>query len=102
MTAAAQGTRRLGSAALDLCFVACGWLDGYWERALHPWDLVGGRGDRARARAGRSTDLDGRPFDGETGRVLASNGHIHDQMMRILRGRGPAGEHAVAVSRRLR
>ena len=41
-TAAAQGTRRLGSAALDLCFVACGWLDGYWERALHPWDLVGG------------------------------------------------------------
>ena len=43
LTAAAQGTRRLGSAALDLCFVACGWLDGYWERELHPWDLVGGR-----------------------------------------------------------
>ena len=42
LTAAAQGTRRFGSAALDLCFVACGWLDGYWERALHPWDLVAG------------------------------------------------------------
>ena len=41
-TQAAQGTRRFGSAALDLCFVAAGWLDGYWERALHPWDLVAG------------------------------------------------------------
>jgi myo-inositol-1(or 4)-monophosphatase len=85
LTAAAQGTRRLGSAALDLCFVACGWLDGYWERALHPWDLVAGAAIVLGA-GGQATDLDGSPFDGETGRVLASNGHIHDQMMRILRG----------------
>jgi myo-inositol-1(or 4)-monophosphatase len=85
MTAAAQGTRRLGSAALDLCFVACGWLDGYWERALHPWDLVAGAAIVLGA-GGRATDLDGAPFDGETGRVLATNGHIHDQMMRILQG----------------
>lgn len=84
-TAAAQGTRRLGSAALDLCFVACGWLDGYWERALHPWDLVAGAAIVAGA-GGRATDLDGRPFDGETGRVLASNGAIHEQMMRVLEG----------------
>jgi myo-inositol-1(or 4)-monophosphatase len=84
-TAAAQGTRRLGSAALDLCFVACGWLDGYWERALHPWDLVAGAAIIVGAR-GRVSDLDGTPFDGETGRILASNGHIHDQMMRILQG----------------
>jgi myo-inositol-1(or 4)-monophosphatase len=84
-TAAAQGTRRLGSAALDLCFVACGWLDGYWERALHPWDLVAGAAIVLGA-GGRATDLDGTPFDGETGRVLASNGHLHDQMMRILQG----------------
>ena len=42
MVRAAQGTRRLGSAALDLCFVACGWMDVYWERMLHPWDLVAG------------------------------------------------------------
>jgi myo-inositol-1(or 4)-monophosphatase len=84
-TAAAQGTRRLGSAALDLCFVACGWLDGYWERALHPWDLVGGAAIVIGA-GGRATDLDGRPFDGETGRVLATNGLLHEQMMDILRG----------------
>ena len=85
MTAAAQGTRRFGSAALDLCFVACGWLDGYWERALHAWDLVAGAAIVLGA-GGQATDLDGSTFDGETGRVLASNGHIHDQMTRILRG----------------
>ena len=84
-TAAAQGTRRLGSAALDLCFVACGWLDGYWERALHPWDLVAGAAI-VEGAGGRATDLDGSPFDGRTGRVLASNGHIHEQMIRILQG----------------
>jgi myo-inositol-1(or 4)-monophosphatase len=84
-TAAAQGTRRLGSAALDLCFVACGWLDGYWERALHPWDLVAGAAI-VEGAGGRATELDGTPFHGETGRVLASNGHIHDQMIRILQG----------------
>jgi myo-inositol-1(or 4)-monophosphatase len=84
-TAAAQGTRRLGSAALDLCFVACGWLDGYWERALHPWDLVGGAAV-VLAAGGQVSDLDGTPFNGETGRILASNGHIHEQMMRILQG----------------
>jgi myo-inositol-1(or 4)-monophosphatase len=85
LTAAAQGTRRLGSAALDLCFVACGWLDGYWERALHAWDLVGGAAIVLGA-GGQVTDLDGGAFDGETGRILATNGHIHDQMQRILQG----------------
>jgi myo-inositol-1(or 4)-monophosphatase len=84
-TAAAQGTRRLGSAALDLCFVACGWLDGYWERALHPWDLVAGAAI-VEGAGGRATELDGSPFIGTTGRVLATNGHIHDQMIRILQG----------------
>jgi myo-inositol-1(or 4)-monophosphatase len=84
-TAAAQGTRRLGSAALDLCFVACGWLDGYWERALHPWDLVAGAAI-VEGAGGRATDLDGSPFDGRTGRVLASNGPLHEQMTRILQG----------------
>jgi myo-inositol-1(or 4)-monophosphatase len=85
MTAAAQGTRRLGSAALDLCFVACGWLDGYWERALHPWDLVAGSAIVMGA-GGQATELDGSPFNGETGRVLASNGRIHGEMMQVLEG----------------
>jgi myo-inositol-1(or 4)-monophosphatase len=84
-TAAAQGTRRLGSAALDLCFVACGWLDGYWERMLHPWDLVAGAAI-VEGAGGRATELDGTAFVGTTGRVLASNGLIHDQMIRILQG----------------
>ena len=84
-TEAAQGTRRLGSAALDLCFVAAGWLDGYWERALHPWDLVAGAAIVIGA-GGKATELDGTPFDGETGRVLASNGPLHEQMIEVLRG----------------
>jgi len=84
-TAAAQGTRRLGSAALDLCFVACGWLDGYWEREVHPWDLVAGAAI-VQAAGGQVSDMDGGTFDGETGRILATNGHIQEQMIRILQG----------------
>jgi myo-inositol-1(or 4)-monophosphatase len=84
-TQEAQGTRRLGSAALDLCFVACGWLDGYWERKLHPWDLVAGAAI-VEGAGGRATEFDGSAFVGTTGRVLASNGLIHDQMVRVLEG----------------
>jgi myo-inositol-1(or 4)-monophosphatase len=85
LTAAAQGTRRMGSAALDLCYVACGWLDGYWERYLHAWDLVGGAAIVIGA-GGQATDLDGRAFDGLTGRVLATNGRIHEEMKGVLEG----------------
>jgi myo-inositol-1(or 4)-monophosphatase len=84
LIAAAQGTRRLGSAALDLCFVACGWLDVYWERMLHPWDLVAGAAI-VKAAGGRATEMDGTPFDGETGRVLATNGLLHDEMTALLK-----------------
>jgi myo-inositol-1(or 4)-monophosphatase len=83
LTAAAQGTRRMGSAALDLCYVACGWLDGYWERCLHAWDLVGGSAIVMGA-GGQATDLDGSPFDGLTGRVLATNGRIHREFIGVL------------------
>lgn len=81
--AAAQATRRLGSAALDLCFVACGWLDGYWERHVQPWDLVGGAA-LVMAAGGQVSDLDGGPFDGRSGRVLATNGRIHGEMRGLL------------------
>ena len=84
MIGAAQGTRRLGSAALDLCFVACGWLDLYWERMLHPWDLVAGAAI-VEAAGGRATEMDGTAFDGETGRVLATNGLLHDEAIALLR-----------------
>ncbi|HEY0706054.1 MAG TPA: inositol monophosphatase family protein [Polyangia bacterium] len=79
----AQGIRRLGSAALDLCFVACGWLDGTWQRKLSPWDTVGAAAILQAAGA-RITELDGRPFDALTGDVLASNGLIHDEMIALL------------------
>jgi myo-inositol-1(or 4)-monophosphatase len=85
LVGAAQGTRRLGSAALDLCFVACGWMDVYWERELHPWDLVAGAAI-VNAAGGRATEMDGTVFDGETGRVLATNGLVHDEMVALLAG----------------
>jgi myo-inositol-1(or 4)-monophosphatase len=84
-TAAAEATRRLGSAALDLCFVACGWLDGYWERLIKPWDTAGGAAV-ALAAGARVTDLDGSPFRVGSGRVLASNGLLHEQIVRLLGG----------------
>jgi len=78
-----QGVRRIGSAALDLCFVACGWLDGYWERHIKPWDLVGGAALILEA-GGRIGDPDQGPFVPETGCILASNGLIYDQMKAVL------------------
>ena len=55
-----QGVRRLGSAALDLCYVAAGRLDGYWELSLRPWDLAAG-GLVAEEAGARVTTLDGQP-----------------------------------------
>ncbi len=89
MTAVSQGVRRLGAAALDLCFVAAGWLDGYWERQLKPWDLAAGAAI-VEAAGGRVSDPDGGPFRPETGAILASNGQIHDELLGILRGAGAA------------
>lgn len=71
-----QGVRRGGSAALDLCFVASGRLDGYWERGLQPWDLAAGSLLVTEA-GGQVTAYDRTPFDLYSGKVLASNGHIH-------------------------
>jgi myo-inositol-1(or 4)-monophosphatase len=80
---ASQGVRRLGSAALDLCFVACGWLDGFWERHIKAWDLVAGAAI-VRAAGGQVSDPDEGPFKPETGCILASNGHLHEAMKIIL------------------
>lgn len=98
LTGRVHGTRRTGSAALDLCFVACGWFEGYWERHIKPWDLVGGAAI-VRAAGGFVTDVDGGPFDGETGRVLATNGHVHEALRAALAdiARRAAGHQGTAL-----
>lgn len=81
----ARAVRRLGSAALDLCYVAAGRMDGFWESDLKPWDIAGGALLVAEA-GGRISRLDGAPFASRAGSVLASNGRIHDEMLRVVAG----------------
>lgn len=83
-----QGVRRLGSASLDCCFVACGWLDGYWERLLKPWDLVAGVAI-VEAAGGRASAPDGSRFVPSSGDVVATNGHLHDAIVAALAAAGP-------------
>ena len=80
----ARGLRRDGSAALDLCYVAAGRLDGYWELKLHPWDVAAGNLIVAEA-GGRTSDFAGRPSSGDGRQTVASNGHLHDAMVEALR-----------------
>ena len=79
-----HAVRRCGSAALDLCYVAAGRFDGFWEMKLGPWDLAAGSLMVAEA-GGRVTDFEGRPLGLDGRRVLASNSRIHREMMKILR-----------------
>ncbi len=80
---AARGIRRLGSAALDLCYVACGCFDGYWERNLKPWDTAAGLLIATEA-GGRVTDFSGRPYTIRKNEILATNRQIHDEMLSLL------------------
>ena len=76
-----QGIRRCGSAAMDLCLVADGTYDAYWEQKLAPWDLCAGVAI-ATAAGARVTDYDGGEPEVTRGRVVASNGLVHDELMR--------------------
>jgi myo-inositol-1(or 4)-monophosphatase len=78
-----RAVRRLGSAALDLCYVAAGRFDGFWEESLNPWDIAAGV-LLVREAAGLVTDLDGGPLKLESGRILASNGLLHDEMRLLI------------------
>src|SRR5205085_6407625 len=82
----ARAVRRLGSAALDLCYVAAGRLDGFWERDLQPWDIAAGALVVAEA-GGLVTQMDGSPFNPRGDQVLATNGRIHEHMLGIIRER---------------
>ena len=78
-----RAVRRCGSAALDLCLVADGTYDAYWERGLNAWDLAAGAALVVSA-GGTITDLRGGPADVRTGDVIASNGKVHDQLRSLL------------------
>ena len=81
-----RGERRLGSAALDLCYVATGRMDGYWEKDLKPWDAMAGM-LIAREAGGVVTDYEGglRPQRLDRGQYVASNGRLHAEMLEVLR-----------------
>jgi myo-inositol-1(or 4)-monophosphatase len=81
----ARAVRRLGSAALDLCYVAAGRFDGFWEKKLQPWDVAGGSLIVSEA-GGRVTTMSGAPYSSREGSVLATNGLIHTQMLKTIRG----------------
>jgi myo-inositol-1(or 4)-monophosphatase len=79
----AHAVRRLGSAAIDICWVAAGRMDGFWEASLKPWDT------RAAAlileeAGGKVTGMDGKTWKPEEGHILATNGLIHDEILRII------------------
>ncbi len=79
----AQAVRRDGSAALDLCYVAAGRFDGFWELKLYPWDVAAGKLIIGEA-GGKVTDFHGGHLDIYGQEILASNGKIHGEMIGVL------------------
>jgi myo-inositol-1(or 4)-monophosphatase len=74
----------LGSALLDIAYVAAGRFDGFWELGLSPWD-VAAAAILVEEAGGRVTDLRGGPIDIDRPRIVATNGRIHDQMLAVLK-----------------
>lgn len=80
-----QGVRRLGSAALDLCYVAAGWLDGFWEKRLNAWDVAAGALIVQEA-GGLVTNIEGREdFLSKPQSILAANPTLHARMLDVLK-----------------
>jgi myo-inositol-1(or 4)-monophosphatase len=79
-----QGIRRIGSAAMDLCYVAAGRFAGYWEQDLKPWDTAAGA-LLVEEAGGRVTDFEGNPFTPYLETVVASNSLVHEDMLVALR-----------------
>jgi myo-inositol-1(or 4)-monophosphatase len=80
----AQAVRRDGSAALDLCYVAAGRFDGFWEAGLHAWDIAAGALIVSES-GGHVTDYAGLPLRIDCGELLATNALVHDAMLEVLR-----------------
>jgi myo-inositol-1(or 4)-monophosphatase len=87
---ASQGVRRLGSAAIDLCYVASGRFEGFWEEGLNPWDTAAGILIVNEA-GGRVTDFEDQPFQLDNQQLLATNGLIHKEMIQVLTREEPHG-----------
>ena len=88
--ALSRGMRRLGAAALDLCYVACGRLDGYYERGIWPWDVAAGELILGEA-GGMVTDYRGNALDLAGREVVASNGRLHPAMIGLTGEDGRGG-----------
>jgi myo-inositol-1(or 4)-monophosphatase len=84
LTKASRGMRRLGSAAIDFCYVASGIFDGFWEVYLYPWDICAGKLIVEEA-GGRVSGFSGEKIDIYTKRILATNGRIHNRMTEFLK-----------------
>lgn len=82
-TLRAQAVRRLGSASIDLCYVACGRFDGFWELKLFPWDVAAGI-LMVEEAGGKITNFKGFSTDIYSKEIVASNGIIHDEMIKVL------------------
>ena len=78
----ARDVRRIGAAALDLAWVACGRVDGFWEWRLKPWDVAAGN-LLVRCAGGRVSDFTGRDPGVDAAQTLASNGRIHAQLLDV-------------------
>jgi myo-inositol-1(or 4)-monophosphatase len=85
LSLASRAVRRLGSAVLDLCYVAAGRFDGFWELRLGPWDMAAG-GLMVLEAGGRVTDVRGHPWRLDGAGVLATNGAIHPGVLEVLQG----------------
>lgn len=84
----AQGLRRTGSAALDLCYVAAGRFDGFWEVRLHPWDMAAGS-VIVREAGGRLSNFSGTDLSIYGQELVATNGQIHEAMLAVLNQENP-------------
>ncbi len=80
---ASQGIRRMGAASIDLCYVASGRFDGFWEQNLKPWDTAAGL-VIAREAGATITDFANRPYRVTCDQILATNGRIHEDMIQLL------------------
>ena len=84
MITRAQGIRRAGAAAIDLAYVACGRFDGFWEKKLKPWDTAAGI-LLVEEAGGKVSDYSGKGYNPFIPEIVASNGHIHREMITVLR-----------------